>query len=90
MPTCVGGSARNKAVLAALGEQASEQALMTAVKNLDNETLGAEAQAAVVGICEKMVKKQPVMCKTALTKLMESGPNEVIRNRANKIIEDLQ
>lgn len=79
----------NKAVLAALGEQACEQALVAAVKNLENETLRAEAQAAVVGICEKLVKQQPVMCKTALTKLLDSTPNEVLVNRAKELLEDL-
>lgn len=80
----------NKAVLAALGQQTSEQALVAVVKNLGNETLKAEAQAAVVGICENMAKKQPVMCKTALTKLLESNPNEIIRNRANELLQDLK
>ena len=80
----------NKAVLAALGEQASDQALTAVVRYLDNSVLKAEAQAAVVGICENMVKKQPVMCKTALTKLLESNPNEIIRNRANELLQDLK
>lgn len=80
----------NKAVLAALGELPSEQALAITVKNLENAELKAEAQAAVLGICEKLLKKQPGMCRTALTKLLESSPNETIVNRAKEILNTIQ
>jgi HEAT repeat protein len=80
----------NKAVLAALGEQPSEQALTITVKNLENTELKAEAQAAVLGICEKMIEKQPGMCRTALTKLLESSPNEAITNRAKDILNTIK
>ncbi len=80
----------NKIVLAALGQQASAQALTTAVRNLDNESLRAEAQAAITGICEKLAKQQPGMCRTALNKLLESGPSDVLKNRANELLDELK
>jgi HEAT repeat protein len=80
----------NKAVLAALGELPSEQALAIAVENLENTELKAEAQAAVLGICKKLSEKQPGMCRTALTKLLESSPNEAITNQAKEILNTIK
>jgi hypothetical protein len=79
-----------KAVLAALGEQASEQALSLTVKSMESESLKAEAQAAILGICEKLVKKRPEMCRTALIQLLESSPNETIEGRAKEILKSMK
>ena len=80
----------NRAVLAVLGEQASLQALDVVVKNLENATLVAEAQAAVVGICRQLVRTESSACKAALEKLLQSNPNEIIEKQATQILQNLR
>lgn len=78
-----------KIVLAALGQYPDERTLEAAVDCLGVESIRAEAQAAVLAICERLASKQPQLCKNALRKVLESSPSEETAKRAQKMLNTL-
>jgi HEAT repeat protein len=78
-----------KIVLAALGQYPDERTLEAAVSCLGEESIRAEAQAAVLAICERLAAKQPEPCRKALRKVLESSPSEETAKRAQEMLNTL-
>jgi type 1 glutamine amidotransferase/HEAT repeat protein len=78
-----------KLVLAALGGYGITSALELALKAAGNPELKAEAEAAIVNICDKLATTAPDLAQEALQTTIRQTPNAAIKERAQKILDEI-
>jgi len=76
-----------KRVLAGLGDAGTLPALQMAAPYLDDLSLQAEAESAVVRIAEKIRQQHPQPCREALARVIKSTRNETLREQAQSLID---
>ncbi|MHC4154109.1 MAG: HEAT repeat domain-containing protein [Planctomycetota bacterium] len=78
-----------KSILSGLGNVKSLGALEMAAGYLQDSALQAEAEAAMVRIAEGIRADHPQQTKAALQKVLETSKNDGLRERAQKLIEQI-
>ena len=76
-------------VLSALGAYGSQKALVFAQNAAANSELKAEAEVAIVSICEKMLATEPDSAATALRAVREQTSNAGLKEKARAILNEL-
>ena len=79
-----------KVILSGLANVADPAALKLVEPLLSNADVQAEAELAVLKIAGGLVKSAPAEAKAAATKLQAESKNETTRNRATKILSELE
>ena len=80
------GVSERKSVLSGLANVKCMEALEMAAGYLQDNDLQAEAEAAVVRIAESTRADHPQQTKAALQKVLETSKNDELRERAQKLI----
>jgi type 1 glutamine amidotransferase/HEAT repeat protein len=75
-----------KIVIGVLGRYGSIQALEFVKARLGDSTVKAEAEASLIQICEKLLKKNPSSVKPVLQKLKDTSTNESIKKQAEQLL----
>lgn len=76
-----------KRVLAGLGDAGTLPALQMASQYLDDLSLQAEAESAVVRIAEKIHQQHPQPCREALARVIKGTGNQTLREEAQSLID---
>lgn len=76
-------------VLSAMTQAPCRQSLAFVQAQLDNATLAAEAQSAVLSICRVLIDSEPVLVREALNRVLDGDPNRMIRREARFILRRL-
>jgi len=86
--TLAPNSSEKKGVLAGVADLNSLAALQFAGEYLEDAGLQQEAEAAVVGIADTVIKSNPDQVKAMLEKVLQQTKNDRLRERAQKIMEE--
>ncbi len=84
------GVSEKRLVLAGIGSVREAAALNLAVEYIQDASLALEAQAATVRIAAAVVKSSPQAAKAALRKVLAVSKNEMIRRRAQAVIDQIE
>ncbi len=84
------GVSEQRLVLAGIGSVREAAALNLAVEYIQDASLALEAQAAAVRIAAAVVQDNPQAAKAALTKILAVSKNEMIRSRAQAVIDQIK
>ncbi|RKY07976.1 MAG: hypothetical protein DRP66_05530, partial [Planctomycetota bacterium] len=84
------GVNEQRLVLAGIGSVSEAAALNLAVEYIQDASLALEAQAATVRIAAAVVQDNPRAAKAALAKVLAVSKNEMIRSRAQTIIDQIK
>ena len=76
-----------KRVMAGLGDAGTLPALQMASRYLDDLSLQAEAESAVIRIAEKIGQQHPQPCREVLARVIQGTGNEALREQAQGIID---
>ncbi len=79
-----------KRVLAGLGDAGTLPALQMASQYLDDLSLQAEAESAVVRIAERILEQHPQPCHEMLARVIQSTKNETLREQAQNAINRIR
>ncbi len=79
-----------KPVLSGLGNVRTIESLQTVATYLDDAALGQEASAASVSIAESIRQKNPEQVKTVLQKVLQVSKNDSVKERAQRIIDQMK
>lgn len=74
-----------KIVIGTLGHYGNLRGLAFAKRALNETALRAEAEVALIQICEKLLKQEPSKVKPVLNYLKDNAKSESVRNRAREL-----
>ncbi len=79
-----------KPVLSGLGNVRTSESLQTVAAYLDDAALQQEASAASVSIAESICQENPEQVKTVLQKVLQVSTNDSVKDRAQRIVEQIK